>query len=107
MSRRDENWLTWTLATIGFLGTGFAAGLHRLIWGLFLFLTAVWWLFCWYGGKDGYDTGLWWALAIAPPIAIGFVLRIIELIVLVFFGALSTLDESARPQEDIGNQEPK
>ena len=98
MSQRNENWLVWILATIGFLGAGFAAGLHRLIWGLFWFLTALWWLLCWYVGKDGHDTNLWWTLAIVAPVVIGFVLRIIEGIVLAFFGALSGLDESTGPQ---------
>lgn len=94
MTRKDENWLAWTLATIGLLGTGFAAGLHRLIWGLFLLLTVVWWIVCWYEGANNHHTGLWWMLAIAPPIAIGFVLRIIEGIVFAFFGTLSSLDDS-------------
>lgn len=98
MTRKDENWLAWTLATIGLLGTGFAAGLHRLIWGLFLFLVVVWWIGCWYGMENKHDTVFWWILAIAPPIAIGFVLRIIEGIVFAFFGALNRLNDPIENQ---------
>ena len=107
MSRKDENWLVWTLATIGLLGSGFAAGLHRLIWGLFLFLTVVWWIGCWYGGvhKQG-NTDMWWMLAIAPPIAVGFVLRIIEGIVIAFFGALSSVDDLSGNQTKNKNAAP-
>lgn len=98
MTRKGGNWLAWTLATIGLLGTGFAAGLHRLIWGLFLFLVVVWWIVCWYVGKNGHDAALWWMLAIVPPIVIGIVLRIIEGVVFAFFGALNSLNDP------IGNQ---
>jgi len=90
MSRKDENILAWTLATIGLLGAGFAAGLHRLIWGLFSLLIILWWLLIWYNASN--DIEQWWILAIlaiVPPIVIGIVVRIVEVVAVTFFGVLN------------------
>ncbi len=89
MTRKDENILAWTLTILGLLGAGFAAGLHRLIWELFFFLTVLWWLLLLLSGEQvGYHVGLW-ILAIAPPIVIGIVVRIVERIAVTFFGAIN------------------
>ena len=102
MSNRNENWLAWTLAAVGIAGAGFAAGLHRLVWGLFWAVAAIWWLLMWwYGSKNSHnDPVTWWLLALGPPLIAGFVLRLIEGIVLAFFGGLSRMTGSPAPPRD-------
>jgi len=52
MPHKKESWLGWTLFAIGFAGAGFAAGLHRFVWGAFWGLSVVWIIFWWFGGAN-------------------------------------------------------
>ena len=99
MTRKNENWLAWALATIGIVGAGFAAGMHRLVWALFWVIAAIWILLCWwYGSKSrGDELFMWWLLAIGATLVIGIVLRIVEGTVLVLFGGLQSLADSSTP----------
>lgn len=103
MPTKHENWLAWTLTAIGIAGAGFAAGLHRLVWGLFWVVAAIWWiLIWWYGTRNSHsDPVIWWLLVLGPPAIIGLVLRLIEGIVLAFFGGLAHMSDSpATPRDD-------
>ncbi|MHB8474258.1 MAG: hypothetical protein ACYDC8_15700 [Gammaproteobacteria bacterium] len=90
MSQKNESGLAWVWAAIGLVGAGFTAGMHRLIWSFFLFLTVAWGLLCLYmAGRVPADSGMYVMLAIVIPVVVGFVVKIIEGVANVFFGALS------------------
>ncbi len=98
MSRKGESWLSWTLTTIGLVGTGFAAGLHRLVWGLFLVLAVLWCLFfLLIADRHGGEPSLYFFVAFGPPIVVGIVVRLIEKIVFAFFGGLANADPARQP----------
>jgi hypothetical protein len=90
-----DSWLNWTLVTVGLAGAGFAAGLHRFVWGLFWLATLVWWLIMGWLATEGpfargtqtdFDVVMLWVSALGPPLLIGVVLRFVERIVFVVFG---------------------
>ena len=82
MSHKNENWFGWFLLTIEFSGAGFAAGLHRFVWGLFWLLSIIWVIFWWFGGGNkAYDEFLWWLIALGAPLVAGIALRFVQGIV--------------------------
>jgi len=92
-----DTWLDWTLATIGLAGAGFAAGLHRLIWGFFCFATLAWWAFIWWGVNESKVPSdqlfFWWILALGAPLIVGFVLRLVEGIALAALKGVNQLTQ--------------
>ncbi len=103
-----DSWINWTLATLGLAAAGFAAGLHRLVWGLFWFATLIWWVFVWWGHFAGHpyeDITLivMWALTLGPPLLIGVVLRLVERIVFAVLGSsIRGTDSSVSSSRDNG-----
>lgn len=98
MAQKGEHWLGWILATVGVAGAGFAAGLHRLVWGLFWVVAAIWWLFCWWAGSESHrEQFMWWLLALGPTLVVGIVLRIIEGIVFALLGAFRNIADASPP----------
>lgn len=92
------------MTVIGLTGLGFASGVHRLIWGLFWLLTAVWWLLLAMIHKPNSEVGFLLLFGVVPPIVIGFLLKIVEGVVVALFGGFSKSDGSpigaARPAEE-------
>jgi hypothetical protein len=101
MSRKEESWLHWTLAAVGFVGTGFAVGLHRLVWGLFFAVAVLWCGFFWTVAVKHHGEPFYWLVAFGPPIVVGIVVRLIEKIVFAFFGGLANVPASGQssPEE--------
>ena len=95
MSKKDENILAWVIATITFAGAGFAAGAYRLVWGLFAFVTILWWWLCWYLAQDNpKDSDMYVLFAVIPPIFVAIVLGIVQKIVIAIFGSVNESDKS-------------
>ena len=106
MAQQQQHWLAWVLATIGIVGAGFAARLHRLIWALFWAVAVIWLLLCWWGGSKyhGDEQFLWWLLAIGPTVVVAIIFRIVEGVVLGVLGGLSSLaDTSASTSRQDGS----
>lgn len=99
MSHKSDHWLSWIFATVGVAGAGFAAGLHRLVWGLFWVVVVIWGLFCWWGGSKshGDEQFMWWLLALGPALVVGFVLRIVEGIVFALLGGSKDTADPSTP----------
>jgi hypothetical protein len=97
MARNDDSGLGWVLAALGLVSAGFAAGLHRLIWGLFWIIVLIWWSYLWIATTRhgaSFDSGTAWLLAIAPVVVLGLILHIVDGIVRAVFGGIRVFAEA-------------
>lgn len=97
MTSNSQKPLAWIFSIVGLASAGFAAGLHRLVWGLYWVVAVIWCLFIWWLASQSHhgDQLMYWISALGPTLVVGIVLKIVEGVVLAIFGGVKELADAA------------